>query len=59
MGNDGTTINTDDRLRLGQHGRYSASASVEQYVEAEDIALGQVHMRQDIDVTEDERWASV
>lgn len=57
IGNGGTT---DSRLMRDQGGMYSVSASVEQqHVEDKHIALGQVHMRQDVNVIEDERWASV
>ena len=43
---------------LDQGDMYSVSASAEQHFER-DIALGQVHMRQDVNVRGDERWAPV
>ena len=42
-----------------QRGIYSVSVSSEQSTGESGIALGQVHMRQDINVVEDERWAPV
>ena len=50
---------TEDQLMLGQPGIYSVSVSAEQHVEGRDIALGRVHMRQDINVEEDEKCALV
>lgn len=58
IGNRGTTSDTRDRLMLDQGDMYSVSASAEQHFER-DIALGQVHMRQDVNVRGDERWAPV
>ena len=58
IGNGGTTSGTRDRLMLDQGDMYSVSASAEQQSER-DIALGQVHMRQDVNVRGDERWAPV
>lgn len=59
IGNGGSTSVTDSRTMLDQRGLYSVSASAQQHVEDKDIALGQVHMRQDVNVIEDERWAAV
>ena len=55
IGNGGTTSATKDKPMLDQCGTYSVNASAGQQLE--DIALGQVHMRQDISVRQDERWA--
>lgn len=67
MGNDGTTsssaVNDDDHLIYNINGQgrlYSVTASAQRR-RSEDrdaIALGQVHMRQDVSVMEDERWES-
>ena len=38
---------------------YSVSASAQQSEERDMIALGQVHLRHDVDVREDERWMTV
>ena len=38
---------------------YSVSAFAQQSEEREMIALGQVHLRQDVDVRGDERWMTV
>ena len=59
IGNRGITSVSDSRTVLGQSGLYSVSASAEQHVEDKDIAMGQVHMRQDVNVMEDERWTAV
>ena len=59
-GNKGrTTSGTESRTILDQGGLYSVSASAEQQVEDKDIAMGQVHMRQDVNVIENERWTAV
>ena len=55
IGNGRTTSVTDSRTILDQGGLYSVSASVEQHVEDKDIAVGQVHMRQEVNVVEDVR----
>ena len=47
-----------ERDGLDQPG-YSVSASADQYSEERPIALGQVHMRQEVSVGEDERWGLV
>ena len=49
---------TKDGLMLDQINTYSVSTSAEQRSEERDIALGQFHMRQDVSMREDERWAS-
>ena len=59
IGNGGTTSLAEDRLIPDQRGVYSVSVSAEQSTEERGIALGQVHMRQDVNVVEDERWAPV
>ena len=59
IGNGRTTSVTDSRTILDQGGLYSVSASAEQHVEDKDIAMGQVHMRHDVNVIEDERWTAV
>ena len=59
IGNGRTTSVTDPRTILDQGGLYSVSASAEQHVEDKDIAMSQVHMRQDVNVIEDERWTAV
>ena len=59
MGNGGTISLAESRLMLNQRGIYSVSVSSEQSTEESGIALGQVHMRQDVNVVEDERWAPV
>ncbi len=59
IGKGGTTPFTKDRLVLDQHGTYSVSASADQHFDERHIALGQVHLRQDVSVREDERWALV
>ena len=51
--------NGDSRTILDQGGLYSVSASAEQHGKDNDIAMGQVHMRQDVNVVEDERWTAV
>ena len=38
---------------------YSVDASAGHHVDGSDIALGQVHLRQEIKVVEGERWAPV
>lgn len=58
IGNDRTKSVTDSRTILNQGGLYSVSASAEQHFEDKGIAMGQVHMRQDINVIEDERWTA-
>ena len=59
IGNGRTPSATDSRAILEQGGLYSVSASAEQHVDDKDIAMGQVHMRQDVNVIEDERWTAV
>ena len=59
IGNGRTTLVTDFRTILDQGGMYSVSASAEQHFEDKDIAMGQVHMRQDVNVIEDKRWTAV
>lgn len=59
IGNGRTTSVIDSRTILNQGGLYSVSASAEQHVEDKGIAMGQVHMRQDVNVIEDERWTAV
>ena len=59
IGNGRTTSVDDSRTILDRGGLYSVSASGEQHVENKDIAMGQVHMRQDVNVIEDERWTAV
>ena len=61
IGNDANTCAAKDEPQLNtnnQSGFYSVSASAQQSEEREVIALGQVHLRQDIDVREDERWGT-
>ena len=41
------------------HAGYSVSASVDQHFKEMPIALGQVHMRQEISVGEDQMWSLV
>ena len=59
MGDNGILSSVDDQLVTGQGGIYSVGATVAQQSGEHDIPLGQVHMRRDIDVTDDERWAPV
>ena len=59
IGNGRTTSANNPRTILDRVGLYSVSASGEQHVENKDIAMGQVHMRQDVNVIEDERWNAV
>ena len=59
IGNGGTTSLAEDRLMSDRRGVYSVSVSAEQSAEERGIALGQVHMRQDVNVVEDERWVPV
>lgn len=59
IGNGGTTSLAGDQIMPDRRGVYSVSVSAEQYGEERGIALGQVHMRQDVNVVEDERWAPV
>lgn len=59
MGENGTLSSVDDQLITGQGGMYSVDASTAEQFGERVIAFGQVHMRHDIDVTEDERWAPV
>ena len=59
IGNGGTTSLAEARLIPDQRGVYSVSVSAEQSAEERGIALGQVHMRKDVNVVEDERWAPV
>ena len=55
----GITSLAKDRLRPDRCGVYTISVSAEQSAEERGIALGQVHMRQDVNVVEDERWAPI
>lgn len=61
MGENGAFSSVDDQTITGQGDIYSvgAGAAATQRSGQRDIPLGQVHIRQDIDVTEDERWARV
>ena len=59
LDNGGTTSLAEDRLMPDQRGVYSVSVSADQSTEERGIALGQVHMRKDVNVVEDERWAPV
>ena len=49
---------TKERHSLDRPG-YSVSASADQHSEEMPIALGRVHMRQEISVGEDDRWGLV
>ena len=49
---------TKERNGLDRPG-YSVSASADKHSEERPIALGQVHMRQEISVGEDEGWGLV
>ena len=55
--NEGTTSYAGDRLRADWRGVHSVSVSAEQSAEERGIALGHIHMRHDVNVVEDERWA--
>ena len=57
--NGGITSLAEDRLGPDRRGVYSVSIFAEQSAEETGIALGQVHMRQDVNVVEDGRWAPV
>ena len=60
--NDGTTFaihNDPLDQRIDQSILYSVTVSAQRPGETETAALGQVHMRQDFVVREDERWATV
>lgn len=62
IGSDDTTfaVNHDPLItQKDQSASYTVSASAQQPEEREVIALDQVHLRQDIDVREEERWAMV
>lgn len=56
---DGTLSSIDNELITNQGGSYSVRATAPQESGKRDIALGQVHMRHDISVTENDRWAPV
>ena len=58
---DTTFVFKDDPLTQveDQSGLYSVSASAQQSEEGNIVALGQVHLRKDTDMTEYERWATV
>ena len=57
--NHGITLLAEDRLMPDRHGVHSVSVSVEQSAKENGIPLGQVHMRHDVNVVEDERRAPV
>ena len=62
IGNDDTTLPANNNPLINkkdQSGLYRASASAQQSGEGETIALGQVHLRHDIDVRENGGWAMV
>lgn len=59
IGKGGTTSLAENRLMSDPRGVYSVSVSAAQDTEERGIALGQVHMRQDVNVVEDKRWAPV
>ena len=60
FGKDDTLLSANDQLIADQGAMYGVSAIAPQQRPGErDIALGQVHLRHDIDVREDERWAPV
>ena len=54
--NRGTTSLTEDRLMPDRRSVHNVSVSAEQPTEERGIALGQIHMRHDVNVVEDERW---
>ena len=58
---DTTFVFKDDPLiqMEDQSGLYSVSAFAQQSEEGNIVALGQVHLRKDTDVTEYKRWATV
>ena len=57
--NGGTTSYAEGRLRADRRGVYSVSVSAEQSTEERGSALGQAHIRQDVNVVGDEGWASM
>ena len=55
--NRGTTSLAEDRLMPDRRGVHSVSVFAEQSAGERGIALGQLHIRQDVNVVEDARWA--
>ena len=62
MDKNGTSFPANNESLIStrvENGLYSVSPSAPQSEERDMIALGQVHLRQDVDVRGDERWMTV